>query len=177
MIMRIIAFAVALSLAAPLCAADAVSAKKKSRSLKEVIELALREGKDNTLNATAAQAFGFGQQDMPSKKLRYKQSATPDKHEHTFNVVSKRDAKGNLVPVALEISRGTGKKIGDVVHIDALVFRANLDGKLQNAYRSQGAIGVAPQSLGKSADLNRQLKEELDFHQKKVVELGLDFAR
>lgn len=169
----------ALIAVSPAFAADAAADKKSKRTLKEVIDLAMKDGVDDTLTSPMAEKFGLGSVDYPEKKLRFKQSKTPDKHEHAFSVVLKKTDSG-LKPIALEIITGTGSRSSDgQVSVDAVGFLASIDGKLQSAYHNHGIVPhLVPDQLStKSAAVKRQFKDELDFHLKTAKELGLEPAR
>lgn len=165
--------------AAPLFAADAVADKKTKRTLKEVVELAMREGKDATLDPNLAERFGLGRLALPEKRLRFKSSICPDNREHDFRVVLRQTAVGAFEPIALHINEATAKLVDGKIYADGVVFKASLSGSLEKAFHNKGFAGqIEPQELStKSSEIKKQFKEELDFHQRVVVQKGLEFTK
>lgn len=152
--------------------------KPKTRTLKELTEQVLAEGRDDSEDAETAKCLGFGRAETPEKLLRYKRKISPDGKEHTFAVAIKEPAGGKKVPVALIWATGTVERSGDEVRVDAITLRLSLDGKLKQACRSRGKPGeIVPEHLStKSAEVKKQYEYEKDFHLRKAPTLGLEFS-
>ena len=154
-------------------------AAKKSRTLKEMIDLAMREGKDASLSPALAKKMGFEHVEMPKKQIRYKMSVCPDHKEHAFSVIIKKGPNGEIEPVALDISVGIGKKVGEKIYVDGVSYLASVDGVLKQAMKTQGYTGeMVPETLPiNSKSVVKQFNEEIQFHLKRSRESNLKFAR
>ncbi len=163
--------------ASPLFAAEIpVAPKKSGRTLKEVIDLAIQQGKDSTLSGAMADKLGLGASDLPEKRLRFKQSICPDKHEHNFRVVAQRNPDGTLKPIAIQLSRVSGGKVGDKMFTDGIIFLADLDGKLAKALHNKGYAGeIKPEEMPiTSSEVKKAFRNELDFIEKQSLDLQFD---
>lgn len=151
---------------------------QKSRTLAEVVELAMREGQEFPLNAAMADEFGLGEREYPGRRLRYKQSVSPDRQEHSLTVLYEDRGKGQRVPTAILVNVGTATKDGDILNIDGHVYLASLKGHLQRASRNSGPMGnVRASKVKVNSALRKRFKVELDFFRKIVPSLGLEFIR
>ncbi|MBI4348351.1 MAG: hypothetical protein HY553_16030 [Elusimicrobia bacterium] len=168
--------ALVLTAAASASYAGPPQTKPKTRTLAELIELAMREGYDDTMGPIAI-ALGMESDEVPSMRLRYKQSATPDKREHALSVLYRKD-DARRVPVSLILSTGTGRKENGRLFADVTYYHASLSGKLKGAGRAVGFVGEMTTSAIKvDRSIKNGLQAELEFHRNTVPRLGLEYAK
>ena len=151
-------------------------AAAKQRTLQDVIELAVKDGKDYVLPAPIATAAGYSRREMPTRRLRYRQSTTPDKRQHSFLVIQDPD-KADRPILRLEFTVGKGTRTAEGIFFDGSLFFTKPDGALIATFHNRGIIGKstpAPMALNK--DARRRYQKELDFHLRTVPRLDLDFA-
>src|SRR5437016_2971248 len=127
--MKQLACALAL-LAAPLFANDS-PAKSKSRSLPEMISLAVDSGKDTIIADELSGKIGLPKVDQTARKIRYKAGATPDKLDHAFDVIVNKDQSGKLVPVGILLISAAMTKADGAYYIEGNSYYASLSGKFQ----------------------------------------------
>ena len=152
--------------------------KPKSRTLKGLIDLAMKEGKDEILPSAMSEKAGFGAQDTPLKKLRYKASVSPDQKDHAFCVVLKSKSEGGMEPIALDVVVASVEKKGEASLFEGTLFIASLEGELQHAFDNRGPKGsVESTELVLDTETKGKFKKEMDFHQRTVVQRGLEFVR
>lgn len=147
---------------------------QKPKTLAEVVDRALREGKEEHLSEYTAGKLGLGETRFPLRKTRFKQSSSPDRKEHTLAVVYKKSDTGKDEPLHLLFTVGTGKKEGDVVQVESNSFLADLEGNLRAALHTYGPLSeVTVDALPVDASLKKRLRSEIDFHRRVAPSLGL----
>ncbi|MBI4348353.1 MAG: hypothetical protein HY553_16040 [Elusimicrobia bacterium] len=169
--------ALVLTAAASASYAGPPEAKPKTRTLAELIELAMREGRDDPLTAATATELSLGTTELPYKKLWYKQSTTPDKQSHIFGVLYRSEGE-RVVPTDLVLSVGAASKVDGKISLYVTSYHSTLSGVLKGVSRAQGLRGEmtgAPVKL--DASLRKGFKSELDFHRVTVPKLGLEFVK
>lgn len=137
----------------------------------------MKSGKDAQLDAAKTKELGLGDREVPLRILRYKQSISPDKKDHSFSVLYEgRD--GEFVPKVLLVAVSETTKTADQTLIDLTILRASLKGILDSAIRLTGPIKDATVShLEVNKVTERLLKTELDFFLSVAPSMNLEFAK
>jgi len=153
--------------------------KTAPKTLPELIELAMKEGQDSILPANMAEKLGYAHVDTLRKRLRYRQTITPDKEEHTFSVVIEKHADGTITPIDLNLSVGKGKLVHGIIDADLMYYRASLQGTLQKAYHNKGKEGDVESTEVSiiSKKTKKQFAQELSFYLHIAPDLNLQFAK
>lgn len=147
---------------------------QKPRTLEEVVAFALEHGKDQVMEAGTAEKLGLAAMSHASRRTRYKQSASPDRKEHSFGVIYEKDEEGRLKPLHLILTVGSAKKDGDRTLVDILSYRTDLKSKLKACIRTSGPLGdVEQSSLPVDGAAQKGLRSELEFHRRVAPSLGL----
>ncbi|MBI4422205.1 MAG: hypothetical protein HY554_00665 [Elusimicrobia bacterium] len=160
-------------------AADKKEKKPKSRTVKQLVELAVERGEDADIPADMAELLGFGAVDTATKRLRYEPDSTPDGKEHAFGVVLGKNDSGRPVPKALRISVVEGKASGDEVFMDGYMFRASLAGALEKAFHNSGKSGEVESKEVAITDpgVKARFRAEMNFHLREALRLGLELVK
>ena len=129
-----------------------------------MIDLALKSGQKDTIDASAAARLGLGAAAVPRKWVAYPKDAAPDKKERAFSIVPDEN------PGALIMS------VWGTAGTQLTLFKAALDGTLQLAIRCKGNLGdknAPPVALELDAKATREeFERELAFYEKDAA--GLD---
>ncbi|MBI3552850.1 MAG: hypothetical protein HY077_10055 [Elusimicrobia bacterium] len=114
--------------------APAENSPVKSRTLKEVTELALSQGEDYNVGVVG-QSIGLGDAN-PTKEIYYDQGISPDGFEHVYNVLVKGSKPQGIV---WSLTKKT--KNGEKEFLEGFEYYLSLDGKLRAASTSRGFRG------------------------------------
>jgi hypothetical protein len=120
------------------------SAKPKTRTLKDVIDSAMGEGRETFLNPDTAKNLGVAESQLArgritSKAIRYQAEVAPDKKQHIFEVVY-RTEEGRRVPEFLTWHSYKFEKRESGKFMDGYTFRVLLDGTLAGAVAIRGKV-------------------------------------
>lgn len=130
---------IALLFAIQAAAAPAApSTKPKTRTIQQLINLAMAEGEEYTMKPTASQGLGF-EQTVKTKKIYYR---TPDNFQHSFFVVIS-DSKKKPNELLWRTSKISEREPGR--YFDAWTYRSSLTGTLRAATYVSGPDGHVTQ--------------------------------
>ena len=153
--------------------AHAASPSQRPRSLAEVIAQAMSEGRENPVPSALAEALKLGSSDVPKRKLRFDQSSSPDRKEHTFGVLY-RMQNGKPEPTGIMITVGQSKESKGTTQIESKIYLADIRGSLSSAFRKHGPIeDVKIDALSVAPKVKKQFQGELNFFLKVAPALGL----
>ncbi len=163
-----------LTLVSPLCAEDA-KPQPKPRTLPELIDYAMKVGKESSIPGPMADKLGFGKSAVVTKRILYKKSEAPDKLDHSLDLVMGPQPNGPLKPVGLVWNVTSGQRKDGVLYIDGYILLSSLDGNLQRAFHNKGKKGDVDSSTISiyEPDTKSKFAKEVDFHLRDVVRLGL----
>lgn len=146
---------------------------QKARTLPELIDLAMREGKEAPLNADMAAELGLGEREIPGRTLQYKQSHSPDKLAHAFEVLLESGKPTALVVAVYKATTADGQ-----TSVDGTIYLASLKGKLRSACRNQGPVGdIRASKIEITSAVRKRFRVELDYFRKLAPSLSLEFVR
>lgn len=119
---------------------------KQRTTLKTIAEFVLKNGVDQTISPPLSTNLGLAPDEIPTKALRHKSSASPDKRIHGFYVLYESDGKGNLTPTGIVLSNALVTKKNDSKFVQGFDARVDMDGKLLAAVHSSGPAGDVEQT-------------------------------
>ena len=137
----------------------------KLRTLPEYIDLTLRRGANGSIPLSASREFNLRRKDIPTKRLHYANSASPDKSDHVFEVVLSHTG-GIKQPVALLWTVVTPSVRNRATYIEAYAFETTTEGMLKSAMKSTGKPGATTDVMQSIESQNTLtlFRRELDFH-------------
>lgn len=145
-----------------------------SRTLLDVVSLAIAEGTDVNINPGIAEALGL-HPEYRLRVLRYRARFTPDNLEREFQVVYTRGRDGGIQPLGVLFDVAEVSLADAMKSVRGTTMFVDLEGALQKASGRQGAAkkvahGEVPKE--KAVEL---FKGELDFYER--ASLGLPVER
>ena len=148
---------------------DTPAAKPRTRTLKELIDLALGAGNEKPLAQYMERDLGFVSS-LPAKVINY--NSTPDGYGRILYVAYRVLPGGRLEPVALVWRAVKVTVEGTRKVFDARTFRTDLSGQLVTAAMGGGESGKVRQSrVDLDAKVRSQFQREMDFFLRDAVAL------
>ncbi len=150
-----------LAAAALLLCAQAPAAPK-ARTIKELVDLALKTGADDEIAAENAKPLGMKDAVAATKNMWVEAEDAPDKRQHIFDVVL-GDKPGS--PVCATFSVKTTDETEDGVYLNGFWFRVSLSGELLGAMSFEGRSGELFRKtlILKDAKTRAAFEKEKDF--------------
>jgi hypothetical protein len=144
----------------------------RSRTLSELVSLALASGADTNLNPDLARDLGL-RPDMRARVIRYSPRVTPDNLEHSFQVIYREGKAGALEPVSVLLGLTEISLRDAMKHIDRLSLLVSLEGELQRAAVEHGRYKQITHSSAAVAGVQDYFRRELRFYEKTSMALPL----
>jgi hypothetical protein len=138
-------------------------AKKKVRTLQELIDFALKKGTKESIPVLGIQHLGFSGETIQTINISYEEKETKDKYDHLLFIVYNPKIKP-ITPESLLWQRLTIEKIGSVERHEMHSFRSSMSGDLLFAARTEGVPGSIKQiALELSPEVKMDFQKDVDF--------------
>ena len=159
---RLLLAALLVATAAPCFAAAPPKAKKavKRRTIAQVVELAMREGRPSEVSIAIGQHLGY-ESDMPAQALHYENKYAENGYQHSLYVVVSSDSR-KPVDLLWMAAKREGKSKESAYTVRA--FRTSLNGEWVAGVDAKGPVtNVSYSKLSAGTEELKRLKHDIDY--------------